>query len=670
MEVMLAAVVILVLSGTVALLASKWPRTATALGAGGAVLGCLVGLVPTLQILSGATAQSLRLAWDASHGAFSVSIDPLSAFFLLPVFGLSALAAVYGGNYLLAYRQKKSLGAPWFFFSLFVAGMAMVVIARTALLFLVAWEVMSIAAYCLVTFEHENPDVRKAGWIYLVATHLGVAFLFLAFLLLGRNAGGLEFEAFRTMPPLETRSAGLIFVLAVVGFGAKAGFVPFHVWLPEAHPAAPSHVSALMSGVMIKMGLYGLLRVVTFLGQPALWWGPTLAGLGLLTGLIGIALALQQRDVKRVLAYSSIENMGLIGLAFGIGLWGFASQLPLVAALGFTAGLLHIWNHALMKGLMFFAAGSVLHATHSKDMEQLGGLMKRMPWTGGSMLAGAVAIAALPPLNGFVSEWLMYLGLLKCGFATHGGRSLPAFFGVGLLALIGSLAAVAFVRLTGIVLLGSPRSDAAAHAHESSPWMLGPMVLLVFLCLGAAVFPQSVTGWMAGTLDQVLGRDAWYTLVESEQSEVPLAVVGNVSAAALIAMAAGMVGLLAWSRRAVPGQGATWGCGYVMPTVRMQYTGRSFAEMIAEQLLPHFLRPHTALRAPRGLFPAPSEFRSDSPDPVSEKVYEPFFRRTAERFSRLRILQQGKVHVYLVYILLVVVMALAWVSLRTWWTVS
>ena len=670
MYVLLATVIFQALCGTTSLLLSKWPRAATALGAGGAALGCLAGLAPTLGVLLDGTPESLRLAWDASHGVFCVGVDALSAFFLLPVFGLSALAAVYGGNYLLAYRHEKSLGGAWFFFNLFVAGMVMVVLARTAVLFLVAWEVMSVAAYCLVTFEHEKADVRKAGWVYLVATHLGVAFLLLAFVLLGRNAASLEFEAFRAMPTLGAGWAGLIFLLAVIGFGAKAGFVPFHVWLPEAHPAAPSHVSALMSGVMIKMGLYGMLRVVTFLGQPAPWWGAMLAGLGLLTALIGIALALQQRDVKRVLAYSSIENMGLIGLALGVGLWGWASQLPLVAALGFTAGLLHVWNHALMKGLMFFAAGSVLHGTHTKDMEQLGGLMKRMPWTGSAMLVGAVAITALPPLNGFVSEWLMYLGLLKCAFATNDSRSLPAFFGVGLLALIGSLCVVAFVRLTGIALLGSPRSHAAQQAHESSPWMIGPMVLLVFLCLAAAIFPQTVTGWMSGPLHQVLGREAGHILLELELAEAPLFVVGYFNAAVLIAIAAGMLALRAWSRRRVQTQGATWACGYVRPTVRMQYTGRSFAEMIGERLLPRFLRPHTARRAPRGLFPAASEFRSDSPDPMSEKVYEPFFRSWAERFSRLRVLQQGKLHVYLVYILLVVVLALAWVSLRTGWNAS
>jgi NADH:ubiquinone oxidoreductase subunit 5 (subunit L)/multisubunit Na+/H+ antiporter MnhA subunit len=319
---------------------------------------------------------------------------------------------------------------------------------------------------------------------------------------------------------------------------------------------------------------------------------------------------------------------------------------------------------------MFFAAGSVLHGTGTKDVEKLGGLMKRMPWTASAMIVGAAAIAALPPLNGFVSEWLMYLGLLESGFATNDSRSLPAFFAVGILALIGSLAAVAFVRLTGIVLLGSPRSEAARHAHESSPWMLGPMLLLVVLCLAVAMVPQVVTGWMAGALDQVLGRQAGGTLAELRSSEAPLSIIGYVNAGTLIAIAAGMLGLLAWSRRALRAEGPTWGCGYVRPTVRMQYTGRSFAEMIAEHLLPRFLRPHAARRAPRGLFPSKSDFGSESPDPVSEKVYEPFFRGWAERFSRLRVLQQGKLHVYLVYILLTVVLALAWVSLRTWWAAS
>lgn len=262
MDVLLVAMAIQAFAGFTALLFSKRPRTATVFGAGGAVLGCLIGLVPALRVLLEGRAESLRLAWDAAHGDFWIEVDALSAFFLLPVLVLSALAAVYGGSYLLAFRREKRLGSPWFFFNLFVAGMVMVLIARTALLFLMAWEVMSLSAFYLVTFEQEKAEVRQAGWVYLIATHLGVVFLFVAFVLLGHHGESLDFEAFRALPALSAGWSGLIFVLALVGFGAKAGFVPFHVWLPEAHPAAPSHVSALMSGVMIKMGLYGLLRIL------------------------------------------------------------------------------------------------------------------------------------------------------------------------------------------------------------------------------------------------------------------------------------------------------------------------------------------------------------------------------------------------------------------------
>ena len=291
----------------------------TVCGAGLVVVGCSLGLIPALRVLGGGPIESLSLPWDTPHGVFRIGLDSLSAFFLLPVLVLSALAALYGGNYLLAYRGKKSLGASWFFFGTFVGGMVMVLIARTVLLFLVSWEVMSLSAYFLVTFEHEKESVQRAGWVYLIAAHLGVAFLFVTFLLLGRHARSLDFDAFSSHPLTEAVPAGLIFVLALIGFGAKAGFVPFHVWLPEAHPAAPSHVSALMSGVMIKMGLYGLLRVVSFLGAPAPWWGLTLAALGMLTAFVGISLAVYQRDMKRALAYSSIENMGLIALCSA---WG------------------------------------------------------------------------------------------------------------------------------------------------------------------------------------------------------------------------------------------------------------------------------------------------------------------------------------------------------------
>lgn len=505
MEALLTGIIIWILGGVGAVVLSRFPRWASTSGAAAAVLGALLGLPPTVRVLLHGGCDSLQLPWDAVHGRFLVELDALGAVFLLPILALTVLAAVYGAQYLLAYRDRKSLGVPWFFFNAFVAGMTLVVLARTVLLFVVAWEVMSLSAFFLVTFEHEEVGVRRAGWVYLVATHLGLTFLLTAFLLLGNQAGSLEFAAFHAVTLPSATLAGVVFVLALVGFGAKAGIVPFHVWLPEAHPAAPSHVSALMSGVMIKMGLYGLLRVLTFLGPPVPWWGMTLAVSGMLTALVGISLAVCQRDIKRVLAYSSIENMGLITLSLGIGFWGQATQRPLVATLGLAGGLLHMWNHAVMKSLMFLAAGSVLHATGTRDLEQLGGLMRRLPWTARTMTLGAVAIAALPPLNGFASKWLMYLALLHTGLAPLHDHGLTALLAVGLLALVGGLAAVAFARLIGIALLGSPRSAAADHAHESSLWMVIPLGLLAAACLVLALLPGVALDGVAQALLQLQG---------------------------------------------------------------------------------------------------------------------------------------------------------------------
>jgi hydrogenase-4 component B len=670
MDVLLAAISCQAAAGAAALALSKWPRLATVVGASGAVLGCALGLMATVPVLLGGAPLARRLAWDAAHGTFFVEVDALGAYFLAPVFGLSALAAIYGSNYLLAYRHQKSMGPPWFFFNLFVAAMALVVVARTAFLFLVAWEVMSLAAYFLVTFEHEKESVRKAGWIYLLAAHLGVAFLFLAFVLLGRHAGSLDFDALRNQPTLAAGSSAIIFLLALVGFGAKAGFVPFHIWAPQAYPAAPAHVSAVMSGAMSKLGFYGILRMLTLLGEPALWWGPALAGFGMLSALVGISLAMHQREIKRVLAYSSIENMGLIALALGVGLWGWAAGYFAVAVLGMMAGLLHIWNHSAMKGLLFFASGSVIQSTGTEDMEHLGGLMQRMPFTGCALMLGAVAISSLPPLNGFASKWLVYLAVLQTGLKNNGGSSITSLLAIGLMTMIGCLAAIAFVRLAGIVLLGTPRSEAARGARESSPWLLGPMLALAVLCVGAAVVPQMVAALSTASLTQILGPEAAFAVLQSGSSEAPLYMIGNLNAWILAACGAGAVMLLLWTKRSARQAVVTWGCGYPKPTARMQYTGRSFAELFAENLLPRSLRPRTTRQAPRGLFPGKSQFRSASPDPVLEKLYEPFFRRWARRCFRLRVLQQGLVHVYLVYILLVVVLALAWISARTWWAAS
>jgi hydrogenase-4 component B len=663
MAALLWSLVVLLLSGAGSLLLSRAPKAASIVGVLGSSLGCAIALPTTLRVLIQGGQQSESFAWDSVHGPFVIGIDSLSGFFLLPVLALACLAAIYGFEYLRGHHRQEKLGGAWFFYCLFVTGMILVLLARTTVLFLVAWEVMSVAAFALVTFEHDTEEVRRAGWTYLIAAHIGVAALVAAFLTLGSQAGSLDFAAFAHLDKLTTSSANVVFILALIGFGTKAGLVPLHVWLPEAHPAAPSHVSALMSGVMIKMGIYGLVRFASFLRGPAVWWGVCLAALGLFSGLVGIALAVSQRDFKRALAYSSIENIGLIVFSLGLGLWGMSEHQTSIAVLGLTAALLHVWNHSAMKGLLFLAAGSVLHGTGTKDIEQLGGLMKRLPWTSSAILVGSVAISALPPLNGFVSEWLMYLGLMKCGLIETGLFGLASLLSVSVLAIIGTLAVITFGRIVGVALLGSPRSNHADQAHEASIWMVGPMTVLAVVCIGLGTAPQVASHLISGVVQQIGNTPAASTGDNVLSQVAPLNTIGHMNLGLWIAGLAAftLVTLRVRKHTRVP----TWGCGYVRPDARMQYTSRSFGELVAN-LLPRPLRPRVRFRHVKGLFPARSTFHSECPDPVRRSVYEPLFTRLANRCAQLRVLQQGQTHLYLAYIIVTVVVALTWASAWHW----
>jgi hydrogenase-4 component B len=661
MNFLVFALGILLASGVIALLANRRPGLATAIGAWGVVLAAGFAMLPVVRSLAGHAPESLRLSWPPPTQDLLLGIDPLSAFFLAPVLVLGALAAIYGRTYMLAYRERKPLGSASCSFNVLMASMITVVVARSTVLFLVAWEAMTLSSYLLVTFEHEESESRRAGWVYLVAAHVGEACLLAMFLLLDHRAGGLGFDAFVAMPLPSAGFSAAVFVLAAVGFGIKAGFLPFHVWLPEAHAAAPSHVSALMSGVMIKLGLYGLLRVTTFL-PPASWWGPSLLVLGMMGALWGISLALYQRDMKRVLAYSSVENMGIITIGVGLAFWRAREGDFLLAALGACGALLHVWNHVVMKGLMFLCAGSVLHGSGTKDMEKLGGLLKRMPRTGLAMVVGAVAIAGLPPLNGFVSEWLIYMGLMGGDVSRGGSVSVVALLGIGLFAFIGGLAALCFVRLIGIVLLGEGRSPAARHAHESTFGMRGPMVGLAVLSVGMAIFPGVLLRILAPVAGQLFGP-ATAERIDRVQSSIGVLGVINVAVWTALVLA-----FIIWAvfRRPSTQSVETWGCGYAAPTARMQYTARSFSEFISYRLLPRSMRARIHKEMSASPFPASGSFSSRCTDPLTHGVYEPFFVRWADRFTRLRWIQQGALHVYLLYILIVAVAGLAWISWSPW----
>lgn len=658
----LFAVALAFLLGGAALAALTWrtPSVSSALAVVGAIAGSALGEVVAFRALLRPADVTHVASWAIPYGQIRVAIDPLSAFFLVPLFALAPLAAVYGRAYLGARAQKRK-AFHWLAFDLLVASMACVVVARQAVLFLFAWEIMSIAAYVVVTFEHERAEVSRAGWTYLIATHVGMAFLLAMFQLFARHAGSFDFDAIARAGDVPRPLAAALFFLAVLGFGIKAGLVPMHVWLPEAHAAAPSHVSALMSGVVIKMGIYGLLRSLLLIGRPAAWWGPTLVALGLASALVGISFALYQRDLKRVLAYSSVENVGIIIAGLGVAFWGVTSQRPLVAVLGATGALLHVWNHTLLKGALFLSAGSVLHGAGTKDLERLGGLSRRMPRTALAMTLGAVGIAALPPLNAFASEWLVYLGLSNGLVGVDGAPAVAVAIAITTIAVVGALTVLCFVRLIGVALLGQPRSEQAAKAHESPAAMTAPILILALGCVGMAAAPHVIVRAFATAVSELVPS------ADPISAAPSLATLATIDGVLLALLALGLVAGRALVRPKDAGVDQTWGCGYAAPTPRMQYTARSFAEMMAERLMPGRLGPRVSAPSLTDLFPRAARMDADCADPLTRGAYEPLLSGSAERFTRVRWVQRGSLHAYLLYILVVVLGLLAWISLPVEW---
>jgi hydrogenase-4 component B len=650
LSIILVTVAILFGSALAAAASARSNRVALVAGSAGALLGSALGLAGALHALLSNAQVDQALPWALALGSLRLGIDPLSAFFLCCIFVVSGLAALYGIGYLRGYHESRRLWPALVAFNLLEAAMVLVVLARDGVCFLLAWEVMSIASFFLVTFESERDDVRRAGTTYLIASHIGVLILFALFSLLSRGASSLAFADLARASALGGGS--LCFILALVGFGTKAGFWPVHFWLPDAHPAAPSHVSAVMSGVMIKMGIYGLLRVLSFLGTPPAWWGALLIVVGATSGIAGVLHALAQHDLKRLLAYHSVENIGIIALGIGIGMLGRCFGNATVATLGYAGALLHVLNHGLFKGLLFQGAGSVLHATGTRDMGSLGGLLRRMPLTGGTFLVGAAAISGLPPLNGFASELLIYLG------AFHGAGELPKVAGAAAvvvlpaLALIGGLAAACFVKAFGVVFLGEPRTTLPGQAHEAAGAMRASMVAGAVLCLAIGVWPAGAVGLVATAAGDLGGAPMTTSLG-------PLFGI-SLAATVLVALIAVLAAVRARLLRSRPvEQAATWGCGYAHPSPRMQYTAMSFADPV---LMPFAsaLRIRTQGGPPEGLFPTAAHYEKHVGDMAGERVLVPAWRRFLHTALRLKAIQHGRMQLYLVYMLVTLVGLLLW----------
>jgi len=660
------AILLLVLGGVAAVILGARLPLAQAAGQVGAISGSALGLLAAIRVLVTGEVEGISGAWPMPGGGLHFEIDALSAFFLLPVFGLSVVTGLYGRSYLAGGDPKSDSGrgstATWFHLNLLTAAMALVITARDGLLFLLAWEIMALAPFFLVIFDDRQASVRHAAWTYLASTHLGTAFLLVLFVMLGGFAGTSDFSGYAAALRDHPMLSSGVFLLALIGFGSKAGIVPAHVWLPEAHPVAPSHASALMSGAMIKVGIYGLVRVLTMLGTPPTWWGWVLIAAGASSGVLGVLFALAQHDLKRLLAYHSVENIGIILLGIGLGVLGLAQGMTTLAVIGFAAGLLHVLNHSIFKGLLFLGAGAVQHGAHSLELEELGGLFKRMPWTGTSFLIGSAAIVGLPPLNGFVSEFLLFyagfLGLVQStvNVAVAGLISLVA------MGLISGLAAACFAKAFWVVFLGSARSHEAEGAHEAAAPMCVAMAVLGLLCAAIGLAAPVVVSSLAGVVAGASGVPAGQVRAALATVTASLSIV--VAVFSVLIVVAGVAWLVRSHRLARAGnrRGPVWGCGFLRPTPRMQYTASSFAQPLTTQFQ-FFVRNRETLVPPSGYFPTSGSYVSDSGDPFLRLLFVPSFRWFSAAVGRMNVVQHGHTHVYVLYVAATLVALLIWGSL-------
>lgn len=609
--------------------------------------GSAFGILGTGMSLLQTSDPSLIIPWALPWGRFYIVIDHLSAFFLLLIFVVPALASIYSLGYWKQAEHPDNGRRLGTFFGFLTASMAMVVISRDSVLFLIVWEVMALSAWFTSAVENEKEEVRKAGWIYLVATHMGTLTLLAMFAFWHYQTGSFSLDL---TSALSASSAGLVFVLAVIGFGFKAGLMPLHVWLPGAHANAPSHVSAVMSGVMLKMGIYGILRIASLFVSCEPWWGTLLLIVGCITALFGIAFAMGQRDIKRALAYSSIENIGIIAMGVGIALLGKAYKTPVLTLLGLGGALFHVWNHGLFKSLLFLNSGSIIHATGTRDIEALGGLAKKMPETAALFAVGAVAICALPPLNGFAGEWLIYMGMFKTLFISSvPGLPLAAMSAV-VLAMVGALAVAVFVKLLSTVFLGSSRSTAASHAHECGFAMKLPMIVIAILCVLLGLYPFFASPFLDGAVRAFAPLTVFEeTIVQS----VPEQWVFWMGALFVLIAGAGALWFFVLSkRRNAKETRLTWDCGYAESSPRVQYTGASVGQTIVS-LFSFALKPKDSKVKIKDAFAEPARFEHAVPDTILDRLVLPFFSRLNGFLPKVYIFQQGQTYLYVLYVVII-----------------
>ncbi|EBP0013307.1 hydrogenase 4 subunit B [Salmonella enterica] len=665
LQLLMSSLVLYVVGGVVSLLLTNRERVAINVTGVTALLGGVIGIFSAIAMLKNGVPLTWQMQTPFNFAALSVRMDSLSAFMVLVISLLVAVCALYSLAYMREYIGKGA-GAMGFFMNLFIASMVGLLVMDNAFWFIVLFEMMSLSSWFLVIAEQDEESIR-AGMLYFFIAHAGSVLIMIAFFLMWRQSDSLEFASFRELS-LSPRLASAVFLLSFFGFGAKAGMLPLHSWLPRAHPAAPSHASALMSGVMVKIGIFGILKVgIDLLGHSGilLWWGIVVLGFGAVSAVLGVLYALAEHDIKRLLAWHTVENIGIILLGTGVGMIGLALHQPVLATIGLLGALFHLLNHSLFKGLLFLGAGAIIWRVHTRDMEKMGALAKRMPWTAGAFLIGCLAISAMPPLNGFISEWYTYQSLFTLTRFDDVALRLAGPIAIVMLAITGALAAMCFVKVYGISFCGAARSEKAEQATEV-PWqMTTAMAIIAALCVVTGVGAS----WVAPHIMQIVADFAAVgaqpaasgaTLIPGAADETLL----TPSAIFLLLIALPILPGLFWLMKS-PNRGAfrrvgdAWACGYGWESAMAPSAG-SFTQPLRVMF-------SSLYRLRTQLDPTPPLASSLTHITTAARYTEPFWDehvirpivRSAQRLAHIvQRMQSGDFRLYCLYVIAALVVLL------------
>lgn len=612
-------------------------------------------MIPAIQVLMNGNIIAGHLVFSNLIGKVEFVIDALSAFFIILICIISFLTTIYANGYLKPYLNKgMNISSHCFFFMLLIASMLGVVTIHNGLFFLIIWEIMSLSSFFLVIFENEKKGVLKSGLKYLVYMHLSVIFIMAMFATLTNATGSFDFADYAQYLHQTPQITNLIFLLGFIGFGIKAGLVPFHNWLPEAHPAAPTHVSAIMSGVMIKTGIYGILRTFLLVGYCTKTIGYVVLVIGVLSLLYGILYAITQKDLKKLLAYSSIENIGIMTLGLGVGMLGLAYQNKIMAILGLSGCFLHVLNHSIFKELMFFASGSVYLKTHTRNMEKLGGLIKKMPVTAFMFILGSVAICGLPPFNGFISEVLIYAGMLLGIPASEINLFVVLVIAIAALALVGTMAVLCFSKASGITFLGEARSENIKNIDsDSSSMMLIPMGILFSLALFIGLFPQYILRVIFAPVSLITGKEM---VIENMQSILAFANGYSVLLLSFLALVL-VVFIIRFLINRKSEEHTTWGCGYNKSNPHIQYTASSYVNLFVATLKPLFKRV-SHIKKPKDLFPKDAYYEQEIEDIEEAYLVNPIVKWDEKFLAKFERIQSGNIQQYILFGLIFLVLAI------------